>query len=101
MSDLSAVLLVGLGTFASRAVFILGLANRRIPARVVQALEYVGPATLAALVASLLTSEGGSGIGWPEAAGLAAAVACGLRTRNLTVILVVGMAAYWVVGAAA
>jgi branched-subunit amino acid transport protein len=93
MTDFAAVLVVGLGTFASRAVFILGLANRRIPDRVLQALEYVGPATLAALVASLLTSEGG--VGWPEAAGLLAAVVCGLRTRNLTVILVAGMAAYW------
>lgn len=94
MTDFAAVVLVGVGTFASRAVFILGLANRRIPERVVQALDYVGPATLAALIASLLTSEGGS-IGWPEAAGLLAAVVCGLRTRNLTVILLVGMAAYW------
>lgn len=95
MTDMAAVLLVGVGTFASRAVFILGLANRRIPDRVLQALEYVGPATLAALIASLLTSEGASGIGWAEAAGLVAAVGCGLRTRNLTLILVVGMAAYW------
>jgi branched-subunit amino acid transport protein len=97
VTDVAAVLLVGIGTFASRAVFILGLANRRIPERVLQALDYVGPATLAALVASLLTSEGAPGIGWAEAAGLAAAVACGLRTRNLTVILVAGMAAYWLV----
>lgn len=94
MTDFAAVLLVGVGTFASRAVFILGLANRRIPERVLQALDYVGPATLAALIASLLTSGGGS-VGWPEAAGLLAAVGCGLRTRNLTLILVVGMAAYW------
>ena len=95
MTDFAAVVVVGLGTFASRAVFILGLANRRIPERVLQALEYVGPATLAALIASLLTSEGASGLGWPEASGLLAAVLCGLRTRNLTVILLVGMAAYW------
>lgn len=95
MTDFAAVVVVGLGTFASRAVFILGLANRRIPDRVLQGLEYVGPATLAALIASLLTSEGASGLGWPEAAGLLAAVLCGLRTRNLTVILLIGMAAYW------
>ncbi len=100
MTALLAILVVGLGTVASRSVFIVGLANRQIPAPVLRTLEYVGPATLAALIASMLTAEGGgSAIGWPEVAGLAAAVAVALRLRNLTLVLVAGMAAYWVVGA--
>lgn len=99
MTDFAAVLVVGVGTFLSRAIFILGLANRRIPATVLTVLEYVGPATLAALVVSLMTADGRLMVGWPEAAGLAAAVLCGLRTRNLMVILLAGMTAYWLVRA--
>jgi branched-subunit amino acid transport protein len=99
MTDLAAVVVVGLGTFLSRAVFILGLANRRIPGSVLTALEYVGPATLAALVVSLLTADGQVMVGWAETAGLAAAIGCGLRTRNLTLILLAGMTAYWSVHA--
>lgn len=100
MTDLLAVVLVGIGTLASRGIFIVGLANRTIPAPVVTALEYVGPATLAALIASMLVGDGGAAaVGPPEVAGLAAAIGCALRTRNLTIILLVGMAAYWLVGA--
>lgn len=96
MTALLAVLVVGLGTFACRAVFIVGLAHREIPLPVLRTLEYVGPATLAALIASMLMGESGaSAVGVPELAGLAAAIGCALRTRNLTLILVVGMAAYW------
>lgn len=97
MTTFGAVLLVGLGTFASRAVFIVGLANRRIPEPILRTLEYVAPATLAALIASMLTAESGGAVGVAELVGLAAAVVCALRTRNLTVVLVAGMAAYWLV----
>ena len=96
MTAFAAVLVVGVGTFASRAIFIVGLANRRIPEPILRALEYVAPATLAALIASMLTAGSGA-IGVAELVGLAAAVLCALRTRNLTVILVAGMAAYWLV----
>lgn len=95
MTAFAAVLVVGLGTFASRALFIVGLAHREIPTPVLKALEYVAPATLAALIASMLTPEGGGSVGVAEVVGLAAAILCALRTRNLTVILVAGMAAYW------
>ena len=93
MTAFLAVLVVGLGTFAYRSVFILGLANREIPLPVLRALEYVGPATLAALIASMLTPEGGGSIGSAELVGLGAAIVCALKTRNLTVILIAGMAA--------
>lgn len=96
MTALLAVLVVGLGTFACRAVFIVGLAHREIPLPVLRTLEYVGPATLAALIASMLMGESGaSAVGVPEVAGLAAAIACALRTRNLTLILLTGMVVYW------
>ena len=101
MSALLAVIAVGLGTFASRAVFILALARRTVPDRVVRALDQVGPATLAALIAAMLVTDGQAGPGLPELGGLAAAALVGLRWRNLIVILSVGMAAYWLLAAVA
>lgn len=98
MIAFGAVVLVGLGTFLSRALFILGLAHRTIPPAVLRTLEYVAPATLAALIAAMLTtsgSEAGGGVSLPEVAGLLAAIGCALWTRSLSVVLVVGMVAYW------
>lgn len=99
MSAFLAIVVVGIGTFVSRAVFIVGLANRTIPPAVLRMLEYVGPATLAALIVAMMTADGRVQAGWPEVVGLASAAAVGLRTRNLTVILLVGMTAYWLVRA--
>lgn len=99
MTAFLAIVAVGVGTFASRAFFILGLAHREIPLPVLRTLEYVGPATLAALIASMLTAEGGgAAVGPTEVGGLAVAILTALRTRNLTIVLVAGMAAYWVLG---
>lgn len=95
MSALLAIVVVGVGTYASRAVFIVGLAKRSIPPSVVRALEQVGPATLAALIVAMMTSDGQVQAGLPEAGGLAAAALVALRWRNLITILVAGMAAYW------
>ena len=97
MSAFLAVLVVGVGTFVSRAIFIVGLARRTIPPPVLRALEFVGPATLAALIVAMMISDGRVQAGPPEVAGLATASLAGLRTRNLTVILVAGMAVYWLV----
>ena len=64
-------LLVGIGTFASRSVFILALAKRRIPDQVLLALQFVAPAVLGALIVALLIDENGSvAIGVPEVAAL-------------------------------
>lgn len=99
MSTFAAVVAVGLGTFACRAVFIAGLAHRTIPGAVLRALEYVGPATLSALIVALLTSDGHVRVGLPEVAGLGVAALAGLKTTNLTILLTVGMATYWLVRA--
>lgn len=95
MIAFGAVVLVGVGTFCSRAVFILGLANRTIPPSVLRTLEYVAPATLAALIAAMLTAETGGVVGVPELAGLAATIVAALWVRQPTVVLVAGMTVYW------
>ncbi|MGI9610640.1 MAG: AzlD domain-containing protein, partial [Acidimicrobiia bacterium] len=72
MIDLLAVVIVGLGTYFSRSVFILALADRKIPDPVLVALQFVAPSVLAALVIALLIdSDGNVAIGIPEVSALA------------------------------
>jgi branched-subunit amino acid transport protein len=96
MSDLMAVVLTGIGTLMMRASFVVALARRRISEPVLAILELVGPAVLGALVLSLLVGpDGGLAVGVPEAAGLLVGGVLAYRTRNLVVMVVAGMAAYW------
>lgn len=95
MSAFLAILVVGIGTYVSRAVFIVGLANRRIPPGVIRTLEYVGPATLAALIVAMMIDDGQVQAGLPELGGLAAGALVGLWKRNLMLILAVGMGVFW------
>ncbi len=50
--------LAGVGTYLARSSFILAVGERRMPDAVERALRNIGPAVLAALTASLLTSDG-------------------------------------------
>jgi branched-subunit amino acid transport protein len=82
------ILLAGIGTYAARAVFIVGVGDRELPPLVERGLLYVGPAVLAALTASLLTSPDGvaSYLGnVPEVAATIAGVAAALRFRRFDV----------------
>lgn len=100
MVDLLAILLVGLGTYFSRAVFILALANRQIPDPVMVALQFVAPAVLGALIVALLTdSDGKVAIGAPELAAFAVGGLVAHRTRNHIWTLFAGMSVFWVVRA--
>ncbi len=101
MTELLAVAIVGLGTYASRSVFIIALANRRIPAAVLVALQFVAPAVLAALIVALLTDTdtGRVVVGIPELAAFAAGGGVAYKTRNHILTLVAGMAVFWVVRA--
>jgi branched-subunit amino acid transport protein len=100
MSDLLAVVIVGLGTYASRSVFILALANRRIPDPVLVALQFVAPAVLAALIVALLIdSDGNVAVGVPEAAAFLVGGAVAWRTRNHIYTLLAGMGVFWLVRA--
>ncbi len=96
MSGLLAILLTGLGTYASRAVFIIALANRHIPAQVRLAMDYVGPAVMAALVATMLVSPDGEiAIGLAEVVALVAAAVLAGTTRNHLITLGGAMVVFW------
>lgn len=100
MSAFLAIVLVALGTYASRAVFILVLAQRQFPPMALRALEYVAPAVMGALVVSMLTSgEGTVLIGMPEIAGLVCCAAVAWKTRNHVYTLFAAMLLYWIVAA--
>ena len=90
-------LIVGIGTYASRASFILFFAHRTVPPRIERALRNVGPAVLSALVASLVVGgEGWSGLTLsPEVVALTVAAIVAWRTRNMTWELAAGMVVVW------
>lgn len=91
-----AIVVVGIGTYLSRAIFILALADREIPPKVGSALEYVGPAVLSSLVVVLLIDEGGSVVvAIPELAAFLTGAVMAWMTRNLIYTVIAGMIAYW------
>lgn len=99
MMTLFAIVLVGLGTYASRAVFILAFANRTIPASVQRTLQYVAPATLSALIITMFVDQQGAlTIGAAESAGLITGAATAYFTRNHTYTLLVGMGVFLLFG---
>ncbi len=95
MSTLIAIVLVGLGTYTCRAVFILAFANRKIPEFLLSSLQFVAPATLSALVVTLLIDKDGTlVIGLPEVVSLISASVIAYITRNHVYTLVVGMGVF-------
>ncbi|MDP5053228.1 MAG: AzlD domain-containing protein [Congregibacter sp.] len=99
MSHFLAIMLAGLGTYLSRALFIVALAERRFPPLALRALEYVAPAVMGALIVSMLTtSEGEVMLGSPELAGLTCAAAVAYKTRNHIYTLLTGMLVFWGLG---
>ena len=101
MTEFLAVVIVGLGTYSSRSVFILALANKKIPDAVLIALQFVAPAVLVALIVALLTDgeTGRVAIGIPELAAFAVGGGVAYKTRNHIYTLIAGMAVFWLVRA--
>lgn len=100
MTAFIATVIVGIGTYLSRSIFILALAKKNIPNSVLVALQFVAPAVLGSLIIALLIHEDGSvAIGIPEVAALAVGGFVAYRTRNHILTLVIGMATFWVVRA--
>ncbi len=92
----TAVLSVGMITYASRAGLIVFLADRPLPANITRALRYVGPAVLSALTVNLIAGgQGVDGVEFVEVAAIGAAIAVAATARNLIAALVVGMVTLW------
>lgn len=96
LAAISAVLTVGMITYASRAGLIVFLADRPLPANVTRALRYVGPAVLSALTVNLIAGgQGVDGVELVEVAAIAAAIVVAATARNLIASLAVGMTTLW------
>ncbi|HET9260209.1 MAG TPA: AzlD domain-containing protein [Acidimicrobiia bacterium] len=97
MTAFVATVIVGIGTYVSRAIFILALAKRHIPDSVMVMLQFVAPAVLGSLVVALLINGDGTVVlGVPEAVALAAGGLVAFKTRNHILTLMVGMTVFWV-----
>ena len=94
-----AIILTGIGSYALRAFFIFALSRYTFPPILLQALEYVAPAVMAALVISMLTTpEGALDAGLPETVGLICAALVAKVTGNHILSLTAGMASLWLLG---
>jgi branched-subunit amino acid transport protein len=92
----TAVLSVGMITYASRAGLIIFLADRPLPPNITRALRYVGPAVLSALTVNLLAGgQGIDGVEFVEVAAVGVAIAVAVLARNLIAALAAGMATLW------
>lgn len=89
------MILVGIGTYATRLSFILLFGRREIPAVVRRALRFVPPAVLTAIIFPELLLPGGEfdlSLGNERLlAGLAAALVAWL-SKNVLLTIVAGMA---------
>lgn len=94
-----AVIAIGIGTYLTRLSFIGAFGERRMPAWLERPLRYVAPAVLGAIVLPAVVMPDGVIDFAPSsnprflAGVIAAAVA--IRFRNITVVIIVGMAALW------
>ena len=97
MSAVLVLLAVAGGTWALRVAFVTVVDVDALPSLIREALDYVGPAAMAALVITTLAhGEGLAGLrpSLPEAAGLIAAAVVALRTGTLLWALVAAMGAF-------
>jgi branched-subunit amino acid transport protein len=89
----AAVLVVGAGTAAIKAVGPVGVAGRRLPRRIEELLEMLAPAILAALVVTETFGKGRSLVLDARLAGVAAGIAAIALRAPIWVVVLVGGAA--------
>ena len=96
---LAAIILTGIGSYFMLVFFIFALARYQFPPIMLQALEYVAPTVMAALVVSLLTTPNGELIaGVPEIVGLVGTAVVAKVSGNHILALLTGMMTYWLIG---
>lgn len=85
MSTWIAFGVAGVGTYLLRGLFVFVIGDRPLPPAAKRALRNIGPAVLAALTASLLTSSrlGEFLTNVPEVLGVVAGVAVGMWRRSV------------------
>jgi branched-subunit amino acid transport protein len=97
MTAVLVLLAVAGGTWALRVAFVTVVDVDALPSLIREALDYVGPAVMAALIITTLAhGEGHAGLrlSLPDAAGLFAAAVVALRTGTLLWALVAAMGAF-------
>ena len=87
------VVAVGVGTFALKAVGPVGVSGRRLPAHVVELLEMVAPAILAALVVTETFAHGRSLVVDARLVGVAAGLVAIVFRAPLWLVVLVGAVA--------
>ena len=99
MYELLVLALIGLGTYAMRAAFLV-MAHRTPPAPVARLLPYVGPSVLAAIVVPAFVAPHGTIALAETAPALLAAAAAWLAwrrlKRNLPIALFGGLVVWWI-----
>lgn len=101
MSPKSEILLIlgmMLVTFSTRYPVLVYLSRRELPAAFKQALEYVPPAVLSAIIVPEVLAPGGQvQIDFSNAALVASLVAIVVswRSKNLLATIILGMAVFW------
>ena len=94
---LAIVLIVAVVTYGMRAVAIVALGEREIPASFERMLRNVGPAVLAALTVNLAAGgPGGPNVELGEVLALVAAGVTAWRSKSVLLTLGVGMATLWI-----
>jgi branched-subunit amino acid transport protein len=88
---------IGVGTYLIRSSMFVALADRSLPAWLDQGMALVGPASIAALVASAAFTAGGRIDALPvsELTALAVGFLVVRRTGNVLHALVAGFPALW------
>lgn len=92
MTPLAVLLLGAVGTYLLRVTFILVVPAHRLPQRLRNALQLVGPAALAALVGTDIRYAAGHQTNiWPTIAAVITAGVVAAMTRNLGLTIVGGL----------
>ena len=94
-------LFAGMGVYLARASFIVLVGERVLPDWAERMLRNVGPAVLAALITSLLLTDGVVEFATDpaEVSAVIVAVTVAFKTRNFAWTFLAGMLVFWVVQA--